>query len=132
MPRVEIVHPSNVDDIWPHIAEGMMKSCRSTGNTITAGWLWQECRSGRAFLIAAYDNDILGAAVVQFVDSGKAMEGLALYGKRCAEWWDMLSDTVKSIMRAGDCSMFTDTGRPGMAKYFPEAVKNGDTFEVRI
>jgi hypothetical protein len=132
MPRVEIVHPNMVDVVWPHIGEGMAKSCRSTGNKITAGWLWQECRSGRAFLIAAYDETVLGAAIVQFVDNGQALEGLGLCGTRCAEWWDDMTEAVKTIMRHGDCALFIDNGRPAMAKYFPDAVRNGSVFEVRI
>jgi hypothetical protein len=130
--RVEIVHPNMVDAVWQRIAAGMAKSCRATGNRITAGWIWQECRSGRAFLIAAYDDQIVGAAIVQFVDSGHALEGLGLCGTRCAEWWDDMTEAVKTIMRHGDCSLFVDTGREGMAKYFPDAVRNGETFEVRI
>ncbi len=126
--NVDLASPDLTDAIWQHISEGMIKSCE--GTNITAGHLWQECRSGRAFLLVAWDEQqILGAAVVQFQDKG--LRGLGFTGNRVDEWFPQLKAEVVSLMRSGGVTQFIDSGRPGMMrKYFPDAKIVGTTYEV--
>jgi hypothetical protein len=129
--EVQVADPAMTDAIWQHIKAGMIE-CRE-GQDETAGWLWQECRSGRAFLIVAWEETtILGAAIVQFQHEGRTLRGLGFTGVRVDEWWPQLSAKVVEIMRDGGCTRFVDGARPGMRKYYPDAKVVGTIFEVKI
>lgn len=124
---------TEVDAIWPFISEGMKRSCRHSN--FTPGHVWQECRSGRAFLIVAYqDGSILGACVVQFQDNGRTLRGLALAGRKLKLWFDVLHVELRKIMDHGGAEVFIDAGRPGLKAFYktlPTARQIGVVYEVR-
>lgn len=114
------LQPGQVDTFWPHIAEGMHRSCVKSGGQISAGYLWQECRNGGAFLYIVHDGaEILGASVMAFREwpSGLRYIGLGLCGKNAAEWFDTLWEHARIDGKAGGAIALIDSPRPGMKKY---------------
>lgn len=130
--EVSLIFTPLVDQVWPKVKDGMRASCERSGNQLTAGWLWQECRSGRAILLAAHDgDDVFGAAVVQFQDNGRMLRGLGFCGTRVDEWHPAMRALIREIMIDGGAERFIDEGPPGMKKFYPDAKVLGMTFEVR-
>jgi len=130
---VEICRVEHVDAFWPQLAEGFRKSCRKTGNTITAGWLWQLCRSGQAILLIAFEDTVIqGAAIVQFEDRGRTLRGLGLCGSEIKKWWPEMTEAVRALAKDGDAVRYVDSGRPGMKALYPGSRIIETTFEVAL
>ncbi len=118
---IEVVRPERVDAMWSLLAEGMRKSCDRTGGELSAGYLWQECRAGHAFLVVAYDESaVLGAAIVRFETwpSGIRLRGLGLCGKNMKSWIEEMRAAVEQIARAGGAVAIVDKGSPGLMRLF--------------
>lgn len=116
---ISTVRPDQVDQVWPMIAEGMRRSCDKTGGELSAGYLWQECRAGHAFLVVAYDaTEVLGAAVLRFETwpSGIRLRGLGLCGKNMKAWLPEMRAVAEQIGRAGGAVALVDKGSPALLR----------------
>jgi hypothetical protein len=132
---VRIVETGDVDKAWPKIAGGMQRSCDRTGGELSSGYLWQECRSGHAFLVLVHDEtEIHGAAVVRFEywPSGTRLRGLGLCGKNMKAWFGELRAFAMEMARRGGAVAIVDSGRPGLKKFVPEAKPLSTLYEVRL
>jgi hypothetical protein len=112
---------AQVDAIWPHIAEGIHRSCVKSGGQLSAGWLWQECRAGNAYLYIVSDGEALhGASIFAFREwpSGLRYVGLALWGQDAKDWFEILHEKVKEDARQGGAVAVVDAARPGMKNYY--------------
>lgn len=101
---IAVVPTHQVDQVWGLIADGIESACQATGGDISAGDLWQQCRSGSAFLIVVHEgDDVLGASVWRFErwSSGPKLRCLALYGKNLIRWIGQLREVAIQIMN--DC-----------------------------
>lgn len=81
--QITLVQPAFVDAIWPRISEGLDKAIKRAGGDISPGYLWQECRGGRTFLLVAHEDDRVSGASVwrhETWQDGPAMRCLAMYG----------------------------------------------------
>lgn len=135
MIQVRLLAPSEVDTIWPLITTGMQRSCDKTGGELSSGYLWQECRSGHAFLfIAIEEASLLGAAVVRFETwpNGTRLRGLGLCGKDMKRWWEPMKAEVVRRGREGGAVAWVDLGRPGLRKYLKNARILGTLYEVGL
>lgn len=113
--------PAHVDSFWPHVAEGINRSCVKSGGQLSAGWLWQECRVGNAFLYIINDGDsLLGASIFAFREwaSGVRYVGLALWGQDAKDWFEILHEKVREDGRMGGAVAIVDAARPGMKAYY--------------
>jgi len=116
--RVPVAH---VDAFWPHVSEGVHRSCVKSGGQLSAGYLWQECRNGNAVLYMVHDGDTLhGASIFAYRDwaSGLRYVGLALCGRNAKEWFDILHEKVREDARMGGAVAIVDAARPGMKKHY--------------
>ncbi|MCP4410083.1 MAG: hypothetical protein GY807_20530 [Gammaproteobacteria bacterium] len=135
--KCDIVSPNLVDQVWPDLANGMIKSCRNTGGSLTPGYLWQECRSGHAFLVVAYEDDkskLLGACIVRFQNEGdrKVLRGLGLCGTQLKLWLEPMRKKVNEMAKQGGAVAFVDEGRMGMTRLIEGAQIRRVTYEVEI
>ncbi|TGR84612.1 hypothetical protein EN866_32925 [Mesorhizobium sp. M2D.F.Ca.ET.223.01.1.1] len=124
MPQISVarVLASDVDKFWPHIAQGMHRSCVKSGGQLSAGYLWQECRGDRAFLYIVHDEDgrLHGSAVFAFREwpSGLRYVGLGLCGLNASDWFEILHNKVREDARMGGAVAIVDAARPGMRKFY--------------
>ena len=122
--QVSLCGVAQVDQVWPAIAEGMVRSCKKSGGGIVAGDVWRECRSGSAFLIIAHDDrEIHGASVwyLQTGASGAWLRCMALYGKNMKAWKDEMHEMVRGIAKHCGAVGLKSEARPGMKSIFPNA-----------
>lgn len=128
--QVELASIAQIDGIWPHIRDGMVRSCK--GGNMRAGYVWQQCRSGNAHLLIAHDGaKICGAAVLQFEDYGKTLRGLALCGEDRKAWWPQMVDVVRQMVKDNRAERFIDEGRVGLKSIYPKARLLSQTYEIR-
>ena len=134
MVSVDIVAPNLVDQVWPQIADGMAKSCRKTGNDLAPGYLWQECRSGHAFLVLAHDEGkAVGAVIVRFEYGTKSvLRGLGMCGQDFKGWLAPMREKLTEMAKQGGASVFVDEGRPGLVKLIDGAKTTRVTYEVEV
>lgn len=112
---------SEVDSVWPSIAQGMQRACDKTGGASSAGELWQMCRNSEAFFIIGFDErSILVASIWRFETwpSGTVFRCLAMTGHRPAEWVEGLRDFVMPIARDGGTQRVIAQGRKGLHRLF--------------
>lgn len=128
-----IVQPGLVDQIWPSISEGMVLSC--SHSNLTAGYLWQECRSGHAFLVVIHEGtDIEAGCVVRFENEGHrvVLRGLALSGSKPKAWLHILREKLNEMAKEGGASVFVDEGRQGLVKLIEGARIVRVVYEVDV
>ena len=113
---------AQVDQVWPAIAEGMVRSCKKSGGGIVAGDVWRECRSGSAFLIIAHDDREIHGASVWYPQNGK-LRCMALFGKNMKAWIGDMHDLVKRIAKGCGATALVSEGRVGWERIFPKARK---------
>jgi len=135
MIQVKLLGPHEIDAIWPMISGGMQRSCDKTGGELSSGYLWQECRSGHAFLFIAWEEtELLGAAVVRFETwpNGMRLRGLGLCGRDMKRWFGLMKAEVIQRGREGGAVAWIDLGRPGLRKYLKDAKILGTLYEVAL
>jgi hypothetical protein len=114
-----IVGQGEVDHVWSLIADDVIRCLNKTPSFLSAGQLWQMCRSGQAFLIICVENgQIMGASVWRF-DRGyerSVFDCLVLVGRNSRRWTGVLKDKATEIARQGGATLLTATGRVGLAK----------------
>lgn len=120
-----LVFAITVDQVWPEVCDGLHRSLMKTGGDMTVGELWQECRSGRSFLVIAQDQTVKAAAVwrAETWQTGVKLRCVALYGKGMSEWLGPMREKAAEIARACGATSFITEGREGWAKIFPKAKK---------
>lgn len=136
--KIGIANAAEVDAVWPSIAKEMQRGCEKTGGGMSAGDLWQMCRSGNAFLILIFNDDgIICASVWRFESwpSGAVFRCIGLMGKSMKEWVPGLYDFALQQARYGGTSRLVAEGRPGwprvLSRHFRRPVKPlWQTFEV--
>lgn len=132
--KFQIVPISDVDRVWGGLAKGMIESCRETGGAVSAGWLWQECRSGHAFLVIGFDDtDLIGGIVVQFQqwEQFQVLRGLGMCGIS-VEHFPELATVLREFAKAGGAEWFVDSGRPALAKIIEGAEVTSVNYRVKI
>ena len=133
MPDVDIVAPNLVDNVWPQLADGFAASCE--GSDLTPGHLWQECRSGHAFLVVAYESErVLGAVIVRFEYGADraVLRGLALCGTGFKSWIEPMRSKLNEMAKQGGASVFVDEGRPALVRMIKGAKVVRVTYEVEV
>lgn len=122
---------AEVDRLWPLIVDDIQKACVRGRNPITAGELWQMCRSGNAFLCIVHEgNDWLSASVWRFEDD--AFYCWCLTGKHMRYWLTSLRAFIEKTAIENGSKWLKAKGRTGWLRVFREAEKNGDDYQVRL
>lgn len=120
---------AEVDQLWPLIVKRVQHSCIRGGNPITAGELWQMCRSGNGFLCIVHDrNEILSSSVWRFEDD--AFRCWMLEGKEMRNWLGLLREFIEKIASENGSKRLLTKGRKGWLRLFKTARECGDDYEV--
>lgn len=133
--KIEIAGVHDVDGVWPLVGPKFCVASEKCGDDLSAGELWQLCRSGNAFLIVAYVEDkILMAAVVRFErwSNGSVLRVLSLIGDQIGEWAEEVKDFLNGMGKANGVGRIVAEGRDGWTRIFNEPRKLRSTYEMRI
>lgn len=133
--KIEIAAPHQVDAIWRIVGTRFNEAAQKYGEDITAGELWQMCRSGNAFLVVAVSGtEILLATVVRFERWGPAsvLRVVALVGDRVTEWAADFEEFAVSMARDNGATQIVAEGREGWPKIFKHARKLRSSFVMEI
>ena len=133
--NVEIAGVQHVDSVWPLVAPKFAEAFRKCGDDLSAGELWQMCRSGNAFLIVAYcDKDILMACVVRFErwNNGLVFRVLSLVGDRIEDWAEAVKTFLAKMAKENGATRIVAEGREGWSKIFDEPKKLRSTYVMEI
>lgn len=133
--KIEIANVAQVDGIWPLVGPKFCVASEKCGDDMTAGELWQMCRSGNAFLVVAYEEEkIFMAAVVRFErwSNGSVLRVLSLVGDEIGEWAEEVKEFLKGMGKANGAGRIVAEGRDGWMRIFDEPRKLRSTYEMRI
>lgn len=114
---IRLAGPADVDRAWPLIAEGLREACERTGGDISPGYLWQECRAMRCFLLVANDEaTITGASVwrPETWGGGEVLRCLAMYGRE--DDFRDLAEAALAVMKGCGATRVMFEGRKGWAR----------------
>lgn len=115
--NLDIVPLSDVDLIWPRVGPDLVKCLAQTPSYLSAGELWQMCRSGQAFLFVGHeDGDIYVSAVWRF-ERGfgtDVLNCLVLAGSQSDKWASSIIEKAADLAREGGATAITATGRLGL------------------
>lgn len=116
MIQAELVGLSDIDRIWPQVAEYISRALTKAPMEIGAGDIWTNCRSGQWPLIVVHDGErLLGASVWRF-SANRFFECVVLGGERFHDWLETLIEFAKRIGETAGCSGLIATGRIGLHK----------------
>ena len=96
------LRPEQVDVFWPMVADGIAESVAATGGDLTAGYLWQECRSGRTLMVISQNANRIECAWIfrtETWSSGTRLRCLAAWGENMAEWLEPMKAYVADLQR---------------------------------
>ena len=122
--RVSLIPVHHIDQIWPHIREGLQRAVMKTGGDIETGDLWVQCRNGSAFLLIAHDGDSIAGASIwtrQTWQSGRKLRCLALFGTQMTGWIHDMKALAERLAKDNGCTALVSDGRVGWVKIFPKA-----------
>lgn len=117
------LRPDQVDLFWPMIAEGIDRAVKATGGDLTAGFLWQSCRSGNAFLVVSQAANAVSAAWIfrtETWQSGTKLRCLAAWGEDMAAWLEPMKQHVAGLQAMCGANGTVSEGREGWKRVFPE------------
>jgi hypothetical protein len=118
------LRPEQVDLFWPMVADGIGKACAEAGSDVSAGYLWQECRSGRMFLVIAQQGAKVECAWVFRFDtwaSGIKLRCIAAGGEGMSHWLEDIKKHVGEMQRQGGANGVVADGRMGWQRVFPDS-----------
>ena len=122
---------AEVDALWPLIVGDMQKACERGETPLTAGEVWQLCRSGNGYLCIVHDGDrLFSSSVWRFEDD--AFRCWCLAGKNMREWLGPLREFIEKVARQNGSKRLLTKGRGGWVRVFKEAQKTGDDYEVTL
>lgn len=134
--NVSIVPVSNVDAIWPHIAERVTRCLRKAPSEMSTGDFWSLCRSGNAFLIVALDGEDITAVTVWRFTAFGYFECMMIEGRGAGEWLKPVLDCALKIADDHGLNGIVGIGRTGWAKlvkkHFPKAKIPRQMYTVEI
>jgi len=132
--KIAIAALFEIDPIWPLISERLQKAFEKTAGDLTSGELWQMCRSGQAFLVVAFEEAELKAAmIVQFQKWDKpVLRCLAIVGFDMAQWLEAGKEFIERMTKDNGAKSFVFEGREGWKVPIPEAKRLRVTYEWNI
>lgn len=122
MSKLSIVPAHLVDDLWPTVKD--LIKAGSMGDATSAMVSYQDCRSGNAFLLVAYEDEgspiIKAACVVRFVERENGLTGvIGAMGGGDMEWQSLLA-RVLEWSASLDAPAIEFEGRTGWQRVLPD------------
>ena len=122
---------AEVDRLWPMIVADIQKACRQAPELLTAGELWQMCRSGNGFLCIVHDGDeVFASSVLRFEDD--ALRVWVLAGKDMRQWIGPFYEFCKKVGSENGANRLLCRGRRGWLRMFKGSQEIGEDYEVRL
>ncbi len=133
--KIGIAGLHEIDGLWPLIRDPIALSIRRGGaaaETLTPGHIWQMARSGRVFVIVAWDD----AGTIRFA-SAWAFEGfdfrcLAMAGIGMRDWLLPIKDWISDLAKANGAQWLVAAGRHGWGRVFRDAEKIDDDWRLKL
>lgn len=136
---IQLVPTANVDPVWPMVSALVVKCLEKAPSYLSAGDLWQMCRSGQAFLFVIHDGEKAGGvAIWQFAPAfgQHAFVCLALAGEGLEAWIVEMVEIAGKIAADGGAEILSATGRVGLLdplrKKIPGVEVARQTYIVRL
>lgn len=134
--RIGLANSAEVDALWPLVAAKVQESCMKTGGDMSAGDLWQMCRSGNAFLVAVLDDEgrPIATIILQFQKWSErtVLRCLSIAGENMSVWLPEAMEFVSKMARENGAACLVADGRDGWTRVFPKAKRLRITYEVEI
>lgn len=115
--NITLVPVGNVDAVWPMVSALVVECLKKAPSYLTAGEIWQQCRSGDAFLFAIHDGEkVVGVAIWEFASAfgQPAFVCLVLAGENLSGWVVNMVEVASKIARDGGAEILSATGRVGL------------------
>ncbi len=132
--QIKLIKFNEVDGVWSLLYEGLNAACQKCPD-ISLSFLWQQCRTGNAWLFVAYDKSSLvyHSAAVCVVDNWNGVDKLrvlAAYGGKSPKTWMESFQTPTNYLAALGCSSVVFDGRLGLQKRIPNVKMLRAVYEV--
>ena len=133
---IYIAPMSDIDLIWPDYARGLEHACRR-GNAVnlTAGTLWQMCRSGHAFFVVCEEYGKPKCVSVwrfETPDHPQNFRCLALYGHDIKSWIKELPEFAKNIALMNGANKLVVSGRKSWLRLFKDAILINENYILEL
>lgn len=123
---VPLVH---VDQIFPQCEEFFQRSIdRGGGDDLTLGYLYSECRAGRAFLYVNVSDKVTDAMIIRF-ENPEIARVLVFGGEGGIDWKSEFPEFSRTIRNYAKKLVFS--GRKGWERKLPVKVR-AVSYEMEI
>lgn len=133
--KIGIASAAEVDALWPTLGPKFVKATERFGDDLSSGELWQMCRSGNAFLVAAFDErGVKMGCAVRFErwTNGTILRVLSLVGEDMRSWADPVKNYLNQMAVTGGADRIVAEGRDGWASIFDEPKAIRQTYVMRV
>lgn len=133
--KIGIANAAEVDALWPTLGPKFVKATERFGDDLSSGELWQMCRSGNAFLVAAFDDrGVKMGCAVRFErwTNGTILRVLSLVGEDIHSWAEPVKSYLNQMAITGGADRIVAEGRDGWAKIFDEPKAIRQTYVMRV
>lgn len=129
----QLVKVHEIDALWPKIGPGLGVALRRSGGDMSLGALFQQCRSGTASVLLAFDDEVKGAAVFrpEVWETGSKLRCLAMFAQDFRAWKHEAAAAMMTLKEAIGANAVIFEGRVGHEKLFPEAKVLRQLYEVK-
>jgi len=122
--KVELADQSEIDAIWPLVAERVAKCALEQDTDCNPADLYVRCRGGAAFLIAAWENGrIIGFSISAFEKwtRGTVLNILMMAGTDMSRWRGEMERLGTELAKFGGANRIAWRGRKGWERSQPKA-----------
>lgn len=133
--KIGIASAAEVDALWPTLGPKFVTATERFGDDLSSGELWQMCRSGDAFLVAAFDDrGVKMGCAVRFErwTNGTILRVLSLVGEDIHSWAEPVKRYLNQMAITGGADRIVAEGREGWAKIFDEPKAIRQTYVMRV
>ncbi|MNL22308.1 hypothetical protein D3C87_1436510 [compost metagenome] len=133
--NIFIANIADVDALWQTVGPRFNSIMERSGDDLSAGELWQMCRSGNAFLIIAADESGVHMAVVVRFErwtKGLVLRVISLVGQKVQEWATLAEEFVIDMAKSNGATSVVTDGRDGWPAVFTGLKKLHSTFLLEI
>jgi hypothetical protein len=133
---IYITPTADIDLIWPDYARGLEYACRrGNDDKLTAGVLWQMCRSGHAFFVVCEEFGKAKCVSVWRFETPNEPQNfrcLALYGNDMRSWIKELPEFAKNIAKMNGGKRLVISGRSTWLRLFKDAQKIDNNYILEL
>ena len=129
----QLVHPTQVDQLWPHIGPLVQKAVDKQGLGTPMVDYFTMCRKGDCYLFVWVEDEIKTAVVVEFFKDNRGAAAVisALGTNRKMTWPDDM-ESIFQFIKGQNIDRVFAKGRLGWARTFKKAKIISQTYEMEL